>query len=43
VSWFVGSACLGLLYDRALPALIGVSAALYLGAALVLFYVARRQ
>lgn len=43
VSWFVGSACLGLLYDRALPALIGVSVALYLGAALVLFYVARRQ
>ena len=42
ISWFVGSACFGLLYDISRPALIGVSVILYLIAALVLWSVAHR-
>jgi len=43
LSWFVGSAMLGWLYDVSLPALIGVSICLYLGAAVMLWSFARRR
>lgn len=40
--WFAGSALMGLLYDRSLPALIGLSVALQLGAVMILLLVSQR-
>jgi predicted MFS family arabinose efflux permease len=39
--WFAGSALMGLLYDRSLPALIGVSVALQLVAVVMLVLVSQ--
>lgn len=43
LSWFIGSALFGVLYDVALPVLVGVSVSLYLMAALILWFVVTRQ
>ena len=38
IAWFLGSAIMGLLYDRSLPALVAFSTMLQLAALPVLFY-----
>jgi predicted MFS family arabinose efflux permease len=43
IAWFVGSAAMGLLYDKSIPALILFSVVLQLAALPVLFFARRHE